>query len=115
MADDGIARLPEPPYFAVIFTSQRTDGDNGYGAMAQRMVELAAEQPGFLGIESVRDETGLGITVSYWNSTNAIDQWKRNLEHLAAQQQGMRQWYADYELRVARVERAYGKGVGRGQ
>lgn len=62
----------EPPYFAVIFTSVRTQGDGGYGEMAERMEELASEQPGFLGIESARGPDGLGITVSYWASRDAI-------------------------------------------
>jgi heme-degrading monooxygenase HmoA len=104
-----IAKTPEPPYYAVIFTSLRTEGERGYGSMAERMVELAAQQPGFLGVESVRDANGLGITVSYWESEEAIRHWRENAEHRVAQEAGKRTWYADYELRVARVERAYGK------
>ena len=77
--------------------------------MAERMVELAAKQPGFLGVESVRGEDGFGITVSYWTTEAAITAWKGNWEHQAAQEGGKRTWYADYHLRVARVERAYGK------
>ena len=105
-----LAKTPEPPYYAVIFTSQRTDGDRGYGQMAERMLELAAKQPGFLGVESVRDANGLGITVSYWKSEEAITAWKAHLEHQSAQEGGKRTWYADYQLRIAKVERAYGKG-----
>lgn len=104
------ARLPEPPYYAVIFSSQRTAGDGGYGAMAERMVALASDQPGFLGVESVRGADGFGITVSYWQSEEAIAQWKANVEHKAAQDRGRAEWYAAFELRIARVERAYGKG-----
>lgn len=104
-----LAKTPEPPYYAVIFTSQRTEGDRGYGQMAQRMVELAAKQPGFLGVESVRDANGLGITVSYWTNEEAITTWKAHLEHKSAQEGGKRTWYADYQLRIAKVERAYGK------
>lgn len=104
------AALPDPPYYAVIFISVRTPGDDdGYGAMAERMVELAREQPGFLGVESVRDANGLGITVSYWKDEAAIHGWREHAEHLIAQAKGRNQWYAHYELRVARVERAYGK------
>lgn len=102
------ARTPEPPYYAVIFTSRRTDVDDGYGAMADRMVELAAQQPGFLGVESVRDAGGLGITVSYWSSLEAIAAWKANAEHRVAQATGRNKWYAHFETRVARVERAAG-------
>lgn len=102
------AQTPTPPYYAVIFSSQRTEGDGGYGRMAERMVELAALQPGFLGVESARDTDGFGITVSYWSSTEAITAWKANVEHLAAQAMGKREWYQNYELRVAKVERAYG-------
>lgn len=103
------ARTPAPPYYAVIFTSQRTPGDHGYAATADRMVELATRQPGFLGVESVRDADGFGITVSYWTSTEAIAAWKADLEHRAAQEAGLRHWYAHYELRVALVVQAHGK------
>ena len=98
---------PEPPYYAVIFTSQRRDGDSGYAATSERMVELAARQRGFLGVESSRDADGFGITVSYWDSLAAIAAWKADVEHLRAQAQGRRDWYAHYEVRIARVERAY--------
>ena len=104
-----IARTPEPPYFAVIFTNQRTAGDRGYGAMAERMMTLAAEQPGFLGAESTRDANGFGITVSYWTNEEAIRHWKANAEHQGAQEAGKKTRYANYALRVAKVERAYGK------
>jgi heme-degrading monooxygenase HmoA len=106
MSHPGLAQgLPEPPYHAVIFSSQRTPGDNGYGAMAERMVELAKAQPGFLGVESLRDANGLGITVSYWRDEASIAGWKRHAEHLVAQARGRREWYGAFELRVARVER----------
>ncbi|EGI77466.1 antibiotic biosynthesis monooxygenase family protein [Hylemonella gracilis] len=101
------ARLPEPPYYAVIFSSRRTPGEGGYGAMAERMVELAAQQPGFLGVESVRGADGFGITVSYWRSEENIAAWRRHAEHRVAQEQGRAQWYEHYELRVARVDRAW--------
>jgi heme-degrading monooxygenase HmoA len=104
------ANTPEPPYYAVIFASQRTGGDQGYEAVAARMVELAATQPGYLGIESVRDSSGFGISVSYWASEAAIRNWKANAEHLAAQERGSSTWYDGFQLRVARVERAYGRG-----
>jgi heme-degrading monooxygenase HmoA len=103
------ANTPEPPYYAVIFTSQRTQGDRGYAEMAQRMEELAAQQPGFLGVESARGVDGFGITVSYWSSEEAIAAWKAHLAHKPAQEAGKRVWYADYMLRVAKVERDYGK------
>jgi heme-degrading monooxygenase HmoA len=106
---NNIAKTPKPPYYAVIFTSLRTEGDRGYGHMAERMVELAAQQPGFLGVESARTADGLGITVSYWSSEEAIAAWKAEAEHKIAQQTGQRVWYADYQLRVAKVEREYGK------
>jgi heme-degrading monooxygenase HmoA len=108
-AHDPIALTPEPPYYAVIFTSQRTEGDQGYAAMATRMVELAATMPGYLGVESVRAPDGSGITVSYWNDESSISLWKQQAEHLDAQRQGQASWYARYSVRVARVERAYGR------
>ncbi len=101
------ASTPEPPYYAVIFSSTRRDADPGYAAMAARMGELASAQPGFLGVESSRDADGFGITVSYWVSLAAIAAWKSNVEHLAAQQAGRQSWYGHYALRIARVERAY--------
>jgi len=101
-----IAQTPKPPYYAVIFSSHRTEGDNGYAAMAERMVALAAQQPGFLGIESVRED--LGITVSYWESLEAISNWKKNAEHQEAQRSGRQQWYSGFRVRVAKVEREYG-------
>jgi heme-degrading monooxygenase HmoA len=97
------------PYYAVIFTSQRTDADDpGYGTMADRMVELARVQPGFLGIESARGADGMGITVSYWRSEEDIRNWHANAEHQAAQRLGYERWYASFRLRVCRVEREYG-------
>jgi heme-degrading monooxygenase HmoA len=104
-----IARTPNPPYYAVIFTSLRTEGERGYGTMAERMVEMASKQPGFLGVESVRGADGFGITVSYWESAEAIVAWKAVTEHKVAQETGRRTWYADFQVRVAKVERAYGK------
>lgn len=103
-----IADTPEPPYLAVIFTSLRTEGDRGYGAMADRMVELAATQPGFLGIESARDAEGFGITVSYWRDEAAIAAWKANAEHAVAQHLGRQTWYGAFRLRICRVERESG-------
>ncbi len=108
MSATGIAQTPEPPYFAVIFTSRRTDGDRGYAAMADRMVDLAARQPGFLGIESARGADGLGLTVSYWRSLEDIRAWRENPEHLAAQEAGKTAWYEDYQVRICEVTRAYG-------
>lgn len=102
------APTPQPPYYAAIFTSQRTAGDQGYGAMADRMLELAGQQPGYLGAESVRDAHGFGITVSYWSSEAAIRDWKQHAEHQVAQAQGHARWYQHFELRIAKVERAYG-------
>lgn len=105
---EAFARLPEPPYYAVIFSSVRSAGDHGYGAMAERMVELAKAQPGFLGVESARGEDGFGITVSYWESEAAIADWRGQFEHRQAQAQGIAQWYEHFEIRVAKVERGHG-------
>jgi heme-degrading monooxygenase HmoA len=99
-------QTPEPPYYAVIFTNTRTAVDEGYGDMATKMVEMAAQQPGFLGVDSVRGEDGLGITVSYWESEEAIANWRANGEHRLAQGQGFGKWYAEFVTRVAKVERA---------
>ena len=100
------ARTPEPPYYAVIFTSTRTDDGSGYDDMSEKMVALAAGQPGFLGVESARGEDGLGITVSYWESEEAIANWRRHTEHRVAQSEGLTRWYSSFVTRVAKVERA---------
>lgn len=108
MAGNGVERRFKPPYYAVIFTSMRTAGDNGYGAMAERMMELAATMPGYLGAESARDASGLGITVSYWQDQESIRNWRENAEHVQARRLGREQWYSDFEVRIAKVERGYG-------
>ena len=102
-----LAQTPEPPYYAVIFTTRRdVQPDDRYDETAKRMFELAAGQPGFLGVDTAREE--VGITVSYWNDEDAIAAWKRDADHAFAQYEGRARWYDAYEIRVARVERAYG-------
>jgi heme-degrading monooxygenase HmoA len=102
---EGFARTPAPPYYAVIFSSRRTAVDDGYAEVADRMLELAAAQPGFLGVESARDAEGFGITVSYWRSLEDIAAWRAHGEHRIAQARGRQQWYEAFVTRVARVER----------
>lgn len=102
-----IANTPEPPYYAVIFSSLRNDDIEGYAETAARMVELAALQPGFLGVESARED--LGITISYWSDLESIKKWKAHAEHLEAQKLGMDKWYLNYMTRIALVERDYSK------
>jgi heme-degrading monooxygenase HmoA len=101
-----IANTPKPPYYAVIFSSTRTQGDKGYAEMADLMVELAAQQDGFLGIESARNE--LGITVSYWKDLDSIKKWREHSEHTVARKKGRSDWYQSFKTRIARVERDYG-------
>jgi len=100
-----IAKTPNPPYYAVIFSSVRTDTEDGYASMAEMMMQLAAKQPGYLGVEHARAD--LGITVSYWTDEAAIAAWKANAEHQLAQRYGREKWYASFCLRIAKVERAY--------
>lgn len=99
------AQTPQPPYFAVIFTSVRTDGDNGYAETAKQILELASAQPGFLGFESARQE--IGISISYWESQEAITAWKENIDHRQAQSRA-KDWYREFRVRVCHVEREYG-------
>ncbi|TIC87259.1 antibiotic biosynthesis monooxygenase family protein [Crenobacter intestini] len=99
------AQTPKPPYWAVIFTSQRSDVDADYARVADQMVELAARQPGFLGVESVRGADGFGITVSYWASEAAIAAWKAEGRHRLAQGAGYARWYTALFTRVACVTR----------
>jgi heme-degrading monooxygenase HmoA len=108
MSENGIARAVGVGAYAVIFTSLRTSGDDGYEQTAEEMVELASAQPGFLGVESARGEDGLGITVSYWRDEEAIRSWRRHADHLVAQRAGRERWYRAYRVRVCRVERDYG-------
>ncbi len=100
-----IAETPRPPYYAVIFTSAGTGEDAGYEAMSEAMMRLAGEQPGFLGVESARE--GIGITVSYWESLEAIAGWKQNAAHMEAQERGRAVWYEQFKTRICRVERDY--------
>ena len=110
MSDSGFASLPKPPYYAVIFSSRRsTQDDAGYVQASQRMLEVAAQQSGFLGAESSRDADGFGITVSYWTDEAAISGWKTQSEHAAIRERGRWLWYSHFEVRVAKVERAYGQ------
>ena len=101
-----LAQTPEPPYYAVIFTSTLTADAEDYGDMADRMMTLAAEQEGFLGAESARED--VGITVSYWANLESITAWKQNSEHLVAQRLGREIWYQQFKLRISKVERDYG-------
>jgi heme-degrading monooxygenase HmoA len=110
------AKTPAPPYYAVIFASlrrQRGEGDDGYAGMAERMAALALRQPGCLGAESARNADGFGLTVSYFASEADILAWKRHAEHVLAQRLGQTRWYEHYELRIAKVERAYSGPQGR--
>lgn len=100
-----LANTPKPPYYAVIFSNIKSHDTEGYSEMAERMMELASEQPGFLGVESASSD--IAITVSYWESEQAIANWKRNAEHELAQKMGRERWYSAFQLRVAKVERAY--------
>ena len=101
-----IANTPPAPYFAVIFTSIRTEFDHGYKDVAQLMLDLASKQPGYLGIESATNE--VGITVSYWADLASIRHWKLQADHQIAQKKGKNQWYKNYQVRIAKVERDYG-------
>lgn len=96
----------QPPYYAVIFTTLITDDLTDYLETAERMEELAKEQPGYLGIESARNE--VGITISYWKDLDSIILWKNNVEHSEARERGRKQWYKQYQLRICKVEREYG-------
>jgi heme-degrading monooxygenase HmoA len=100
-----IAKTPEPPYYVVLFTAKRSDRLDGYAEMAEKMVALAHQQPGFLGMETAHEE--IGITLSYWTDEDAIANWKNHADHTLARELGRKRWYEAYSLRVARVERAY--------
>jgi len=104
----GLARAAGQGAYAVVFTSIRTEGDQGYEQTSDEMLALAAAQPGYLGVESARGPDGLGITVSYWRDLEAIRAWKAHADHRAAQRAGRERWYRAYRIRVCRIEREYG-------
>jgi heme-degrading monooxygenase HmoA len=109
------AATPQPPYYIVAFSSARTDGDHGYGAMADRMEELALAQDGCFGLESARGADGFGITNAFFRDEKSIIAWKNVVAHLAAQKLGRERWYKHYEVRVAKVERAYSFDLAEGE
>jgi|SRR5690554_4957396 heme-degrading monooxygenase HmoA len=97
-----------PPYYAVIFISIKNEKDDGYAEMSEKMMNLAQQQPGFLGVDSARNE--VGITVSYWKTLHDISQWKAQADHLEAQQWGRKKWYQGYRVKICKVEREYSFG-----
>jgi len=101
-----IVNTPKPPYYAVIFTSIRTEEEERYIEMLDKMVELAQQQKGFLGMESAKNE--IGITVSYWDTLEAIKNWKMNADHAEAREKGKSIWYKKFKVRISKVERDYG-------
>lgn len=111
--DVRFAPLFKTPYYAVVFTAKLAKSAPGYAKMADEMTTLAAQQPGYLGLESTRDESGLGITVSYWKDEESIRNWKAQIDHNGAQKLGKSQWYTAYNLRVCKVERNYSGPEGR--
>ena len=104
----GWGKTPGPPYYVAIFASQRIGVDADFGVMVERMSEVAQKQPGFLGMDSAEGGDGIGIVVSYWEDGESIRRWKLHLEHLQAQKLGREHWFKRYQVRVGRVERAYG-------
>ena len=100
----GIVKTPKTPYYAVIFTSIRTSDDNGYGKVSDDIVNIVSKQKGFLGAESVRDGAGFGMTISYWDSLESIDEWKYNAPHMKAKEMGEKMWYSKYMIRICKVE-----------
>jgi heme-degrading monooxygenase HmoA len=108
MSPSRFAATPKPPYYAVIFSSLRNGcGESDYEAAAEHMFELVQQQPGFLGVESTRDAQGFGITVAYFDSEENIRRWRNQDDHAATRERGKREWYEHFEVRVAKVERAY--------
>lgn len=99
------AKTPKPPYYAVIFSSLRTEGDNGYNEMSEKIEALVQNQPGYLGMESARNE--MGITVCYWQDMDSIKNWAKNEEHKVAKEKGKSTWYAGYKVRISKVEMEY--------
>lgn len=99
-----IAKTPKAPYYAVIFTSIRTSGDNGYAKVGDEIDNIVSKQKGFLGVESVRDKDGFGLTISYWDSLESINEWKYNVPHMEAKDMAKKMWYSKYMIRICKVE-----------
>ena len=99
-----IVKTPKTPYYSVIFTSKRTDGDNGYSIVADKMMSEAEKIDGFIGAESLRDESGFGMTISYWESLDSINDWRNHIGHMEAKLKGKELWYSEYKLRICKVE-----------
>lgn len=108
MNEQRFAETPDDNYYLVVFTSQHSHDLENYSAVANKLEEIASSQPGFLGIESVRDASGFGITISYWESLEYIARWKNDAIHLLAQDLGKTKWYRRFIVRIAKIERAYG-------
>lgn len=107
MSDDRFAKTPEAPYYAVIFTFQRNDNEEGFAEKVELMTRMAKEQPGYLGTESAGDATGFGLLVSYWTDMASIARWRNETSHAQAQSEGKANWFDGLELRISKVERAY--------
>ena len=104
----GWGSTPEPPYYVAIFTSQRSEDIEGFEAMAERMVELVRQQPGFLAMDSASGANGIDIVIAYWKDEESIGKWKQHVQHLKAQKLGRQRWMKSYQVRIGKVERAYG-------
>jgi heme-degrading monooxygenase HmoA len=101
------ASTPHPPYYAVIFTSLKLNNDEEYNKSSEHMLELVAQSEGFLGVESLRNDSGFEVTISYWRNLEDIKAWKNNFEHLLVQKRGRENWYKHYKVRICKVEREY--------
>jgi heme-degrading monooxygenase HmoA len=97
----------ETPYYVVIFTSRKSADLHGYAEMAERMQTLCSAQPGFLKIVHSTSDEGASITSCYWQDLASISAWKANADHQVAQDQGIARWYDEYQIEIARIERAY--------
>ncbi|RAL24490.1 antibiotic biosynthesis monooxygenase family protein [Thermoflavimicrobium daqui] len=105
------SQTPHPPYYAVIFSSIKPEDQTSYQQMSDMLLELLKDQPGYLGVESVRNQDGLGITISYWETLESIQKWKQHPLHLKAQQLGKDVWYSNYRVKICKVERDYGSNI----
>ena len=104
---NSIAKTPQKPYYAVIFTYKRTNVDNGYEVMEKKTTEMVAKMKGFLGYESSKDESGFGVIISYWDSEESINTWRSNQVHRSAKEGGREQWYSEFATRICKVEDDY--------
>jgi len=96
---------------AVIFEVwPKADHKQDYLDTAQGLKARLEAAPGFISIERFESlvESGKILSLSFFESEEAVAAWRNTLEHRKAQVQGRRVYFENYRLRIASVQRDYG-------